>query len=116
MSKTHLLLIIALLFGAWQDRVKIKRLFFSPPPIQLDNKEVVLYSTTWCGYCAKTREYFASNNIPYQDINVETPAGDMAYAQLGLSGHGVPVVVINKDKIIQGYNPEEINWSLGVNN
>ncbi len=113
MPKNHLLLIMALLAGAWQDRVKIKRLFISPPPISLDNKKVVLYSTTWCGYCAKTREYFANNNIPYQDINVETPAGDTAYTQLGLSGHGVPVVVINNDKIIQGYNPEEITWSLG---
>lgn len=28
-----------------------------------NKNEVVLYATDWCGYCRKTRKFFAENNI-----------------------------------------------------
>jgi glutaredoxin len=74
---------------------------------------VVLYSTTWCGYCAKTRTYFAENHIEYQDIDVEkTEAGQKAYQELG--ANGVPIVVVNDDKIIRGYAPSDFVEALTV--
>lgn len=112
MSNTKFLLLIALLGGAWQNHTKIQHWLNPPPPRIPGNDKVVLYSTTWCGYCAKTREYFADNNISYQDIDVETTdEGKSAYQKMG--ANGVPIVVINNDTVIRGYDPAEIDTALG---
>ncbi len=31
-----------------------------------------MYSTSWCGYCKKTHDYFNSNNIAFEEYDVET--------------------------------------------
>ena len=33
--------------------------------------EVVMYATSWCGYCQKARDFFAKNNIPYTEYDIE---------------------------------------------
>ncbi len=113
MSKYSFLLLIALLGGLAQNRDKIAHwLHPSPPKIRVAGQnDVVLYSTTWCGYCAKTREYFAENNIDYIDLDVEkSEEGRRIYQQMG--GNGVPIVVVNNDTVIHGYAPDEINAAL----
>lgn len=113
MSKTTLLLLLALVGGLLQNQSKIKHWLNPPPPRIPGSDKVILYSTTWCGYCAKTREYFADNQIDYQDIDVEqTDEGQTAYQQMG--ANGVPIVVINNDTVIRGYDPDEINTALGI--
>ena len=111
MSKLQILLLIAIAGGVLQNQANIKR-WLNPPPPRIPGKDkVVLYSTTWCGYCAKTRDFFADNNIAYQDVDVETTeAGKIAYQHLGADG--VPIVVINNDTIIRGYDPEGIDTAL----
>lgn len=72
---------------------------------------MVLYSTTWCGYCAKTRQYFGEHNIAYTDLDVEhSELGEKGYQELG--GNGVPIVVINQDTVIHGYAPEQLEAAL----
>ena len=113
MSKTSLLLLIALLGGLAQNQDKIKHWLNPPPPRIPGADEVVLYSTTWCGYCAKTRRYFADNGIEYRDIDVErSEEGRNAYRQFG--ANGVPIVVVNNDTVIRGYSPDRINAALAV--
>ncbi|MEQ1484947.1 glutaredoxin family protein [Methyloglobulus sp.] len=113
MSKTTFLLLIALVGGLLQNQSKIKHWLHPPPPRTPGNDKVILYSTTWCGYCAKTRKYFADNGIDYQDIDVEqTDEGRTTYQQMG--ANGVPIIVINNDTIIRGYDIDEIDTALGV--
>jgi len=57
---------------------------------------VVLYSTSWCGYCAQARAYFARRNIQYVDHDVERSSGAHAdFKRLG--GKGVPLIVYGRD-------------------
>lgn len=64
--------------------------------------KVVLYGTSWCGYCAKTRAYFKENKIEFVDLDIEkSPDAKKAHAELG--GGGVPVVLIGNRKIT-GYD------------
>ena len=64
--------------------------------------EVVLYGTTWCGYCRKARAFFADHNIPFKDLDVEkSVAAQRAFESVG--GRGVPVVTIG-DNVVHGYN------------
>lgn len=69
--------------------------------------EVVMYGTAWCGYCAKTRQYFAAHGIRYTEHDIETSEqGGREFAALG--GKFLPLVVIDGTKI-QGYSPEHMD-------
>jgi len=106
-------LLVAVAGGTLQNRDKIIHWFNPPPPLinVSENNKVILYSTTWCGYCAKTRQFFADNHIQYTDLDVElSERGRSDYQSLG--GHGIPIVVINNEAPIHGYNPNKISEAL----
>ena len=72
--------------------------------------EVVLYATSWCGYCRKTRELLSAYNIEYTELDVErSQEGKRRFDQLG--GHGVPVVTVGSTAI-HGYNPDALIETL----
>lgn len=65
-------------------------------------KPVVLYSTTWCGFCRKARNYLRANNIPFTEYDVEqSEKGKRDYRKL--NGRGVPILLIG-DKRMNGFN------------
>jgi len=65
-------------------------------------KQVIMYATSWCGYCKKARVYFAENNIPYTEYNIETDAeAKQTYKSFG--GKGVPVIFIGEERM-DGFN------------
>ncbi|MAZ66568.1 MAG: glutaredoxin family protein [Kangiellaceae bacterium] len=58
---------------------------------------VIMYSTSWCGYCKKARNYFRANRIPYKEYDIEkSKSARKAYDRIG--GRGIPVILIGKDK------------------
>lgn len=72
--------------------------------------KVILYGTSWCGYCKKTREFLADNNIAYTEFDIESSAeGRRRYD--AINGSGVPVLEVN-NTVIQGYAPEAILAAL----
>lgn len=76
-------------------------------------KDVTIYSTPWCHFCAAAKEYFSQNNVKYTEIDVskdQTKAQEMVEK----SGQmGVPVIEIG-GKIIVGFNKPEIEKALGL--
>jgi glutaredoxin len=73
--------------------------------------KVVMYSTSWCPYCAMTREYFKSRNIDYLERDIERDAeADRIYQEV-LHAEGIPVIVIG-DEVIMGYDEEAISEAL----
>lgn len=72
---------------------------------------VILYGTSWCGYCAATRKFFAENGIRYTELDVEkTTEGYTGHKKLG--GGGVPVIVVG-DQVLHGYSEAALSQSLG---
>ena len=66
--------------------------------VESNRKSVVMYGTSWCGYCKKARNYFNSKNIDFTDLDVETNAN--AKAQFNaLGGGGVPVILVGNMRI-----------------
>ena len=64
--------------------------------------EVILYGTSWCGYCAAARRFFETNGIHYTEYDTEkTAEGYEGHKKLG--GGGVPLIVVGGD-IMHGYN------------
>lgn len=70
-------------------------------------KSVIMYSTSWCGYCKKARNYFLSKDIPFKEFDIEKDRrAKRKYDTLG--GQGVPVILVGKKRMngfsIAGFN------------
>ena len=96
--------------GAESQRVTVRPNVYSSPAVEAvqDNfhspSTIVLYSTAWCGYCRKAREYFRSKGIAYSEYDVETSdKGRRDYARLG--ARGVPVILVG-GKRLNGFSPQ----------
>jgi glutaredoxin-like YruB-family protein len=84
----------------------------------MSDKPVTIYTTKTCGFCRATKEFFAANNVGYQEIDV---GSDQAKARemIEKSGQmGVPVTVIGEgesEEIIVGFDKARLAASLGIN-
>lgn len=76
-------------------------------------KPVIIYSTTWCAFCKRAKDYFTQKGIAYEDKDVEQDAA--AYEELmkkiGGNFQGVPVIDV-KGSIILGFDQSKIDAAL----
>jgi glutaredoxin len=74
---------------------------------------VSMYSTSWCGACAKARSYMEEHAIPFTDYDVER---DRAAAQrmhaLNPRG-GVPTIAV-EDYVMVGFNADELQKQIDL--
>lgn len=76
-------------------------------------KKVRVYSTTWCVWCKRLKEYLKENKIEFEDIDVEKDK-EAAKEIVEKSGQmGVPVIDI-AGKIIVGFDKEKIAKALKI--
>lgn len=63
---------------------------------------VVMYSTRWCSYCKKARNYFKANNIDFIEYDIEqSDAARRRYNSM--TGRGVPLIIYGNKKL-SGFN------------
>ncbi len=75
--------------------------------------KIIIYSTPTCVYCKMAKEFFAKNNLPYEEHDV---ASDMKAREemVQKSGQlGVPVIDID-EKIIVGFDEQELRSALNI--
>lgn len=74
---------------------------------------VKIYTTPSCVYCRMAKEYFKSQNIPYDEFNVVTD--EKAREEMVKKSHqlGVPVIDVNGE-IFVGFNKPAIAKALGI--
>lgn len=86
---------------------ELEQLRKSAPKVTVMPTGVVLFSASWCGYCRLARGYLAQKGIEYQEVDVDTPAGKLAFVQAGGRG-GVPLLIANGHKLrgftVQAYD------------
>lgn len=105
MKKVLVLLAVLMVWQQW-DRIEPLLSTSNTPAVSTRPGEVVLYATSWCGYCAKTRTFLEQQNIPYRELDIEKSASARkAYDAHG--GRGVPLIDV-KGQLISGYNPQAI--------
>jgi glutaredoxin len=98
---------LVIVLATFQFGSEIQEMVFPKPNFaELHDGKVILYATSWCGYCKKTRQFLNENSISFYEYDIEKSAiGHDQYRAIG--GRGVPVLLVNKN-VIRGYNPDEI--------
>ncbi len=61
------------------------------------SNDVVVYSTSWCGYCRKAKAWLTKKGIPFTEKDIEKDSGAAAElagkaAAAGVQPNGVPVI------------------------
>jgi Glutaredoxin and related proteins len=76
------------------------------------SKNVVIYSSNSCGYCAMAKDYFNEKGVAYTEKNVSTDIE--ARKDLMSKGFmGVPVIYV-EDEVIQGFDKARLDELLGL--
>ena len=75
--------------------------------------KVIVYSTPTCVYCKMAKEFFAKNNVAYEERDV---ASDLKAREEMLEKSqqlGVPVIDVD-DTIIVGFDKKNLETALGL--
>ena len=81
--------------------VKVESFKYDPSlitPEQAKSKTVIMYSTSWCGYCKKAARHFRRKNIPFKEYDIEK-SKSAAKAYRKLNGRGVPLILVGKKRM-----------------
>lgn len=103
MKKLFLILIVVALYQNWH---KVENFFHPKAAVTAEQADVVLYATSWCGYCEKARKVLDDEGVAYVEYDIEkSDEGRRQHA--ALKGRGVPVLDIG-GTVIHGYNERAI--------
>ena len=76
-------------------------------------KKVTIYTTSWCTWCQRTKEFFKEHNIKYTEKNVEKDVNS-AEEMIEKSGQrGVPVTDVDGEIII-GFDEPKLRKALNI--
>jgi glutaredoxin len=68
------------------------------------NKEVIVYTTSWCGWCRKTLAFLDQNGVDYENRDIEADHAWRDELEEKTGSTSIPVVEIDGE-IIRGYDP-----------
>jgi glutaredoxin len=70
-----------------------------------------LFTAVWCGYCRKTKSYLAQRGVAYREHDIDTPDGQLAFAQAG-NASGIPLLLLGEQRV-QGFSAAAYDALLG---
>ena len=75
--------------------------------------KVTIYTTPTCGYCQMAKEFFADNNVEYEEYNVAEDI-EKRNEMIERSGQmGVPVIFVD-DEMVIGFDKDRLTQLLGL--
>lgn len=85
-------------------------------PFVAANTSVIIYTTSWCGYCRKAKSFLKAKKVFFTEKDVEKDAGaaqELAQkaAAARVQPQGVPVLDV-KGKLILGFDQQAIEQAL----
>lgn len=73
------------------------------------DKNVIIYTTKWCPYCKKLRNYLEENHIDYEDRDIESNNLEINRLYKSINKNTIPIIVL-KEKILIGFDEEQLNY------
>lgn len=86
------------------------------PFVASNTSDVIVYTTSWCGYCRKAKSFLKAKKVAFTEKDVEKDSGaaqELAQkaAAAGVQPQGVPVLDV-KGKLILGFDQQAIEQAL----
>ena len=78
-----------------------------------DTNNVIVYSTTWCGFCKMAKHYFDTIGVKYTEVDVEQDEAAARQIVEETGQMGVPVIRIGKEVIV-GFDRPKIDAALAA--
>jgi glutaredoxin 3 len=76
-------------------------------------EKVVMYTTQWCPYCKKAREFLTLNNITFDERDIENGSEETKSLYRSLEKEGIPQIIIG-NKIFSGFNRAALEQELNL--
>ena len=77
-------------------------------------KKVEIYSTETCHFCHMAKDFFNVHNIAFTDYNVGKDAQRLVEMREKSGQMGVPVIVIDGQEVIVGFDQNRLASALSV--
>jgi len=61
--------------------------------------KIVIYSTDWCGYCARARRLLDAKGVKYQEIDVDVVPGARQEMEQRAGRSTIPQIFINDQPV-----------------
>jgi glutaredoxin-like protein NrdH len=80
--------------------------------------QIMLYALSTCGWCRKTREFLEKKKVDYRFVYVDLLSVDEKRETLKEMERwnplrSFPTIVVDNQRVIVGYKPEEIEEAIG---
>jgi thioredoxin reductase (NADPH) len=76
---------------------------------------IVLYGTTWCPDCRRTKQFFGEQRIPYVNVDIERDAEAMAFVEQVNNGmRSTPTIVFPDGSILVEPSNAQLAEKLGI--
>lgn len=67
----------------------------------MSNDQIVMYGTSWCGDCRRSRRVLDENNIPYQYIDIEQDDAARQHVEKVNNGsRSVPTIIFPDGSVL----------------
>lgn len=77
------------------ESIDYSKIQYYQPEEKPARKRVIMYATSWCGYCAKARAYFQKKDIRYREYDIDADkTARQKFESYG--GSGVPLILVGK--------------------
>jgi glutaredoxin-like YruB-family protein len=80
-------------------------------PALATNRDVIVYTTSWCGWCRKTLAFLDQNGIDYENRDIEADDAWREELEEKTGSTSIPVVEIDGE-LVRGYDPARIRKLL----
>lgn len=74
-------------------------------------KDIIVYSTTWCGFCHQLKSWLTDKGIEFDEIDVEADEQAAKEVTEATKQMGVPVTKIGKSYIV-GFDRPKLEEAL----
>lgn len=83
--------------------------------IENDNREITIYSTTWCSDCKRAKKFFGEQRIPYVNIDIEdNPEFIKTVEEINHGMRIVPTIVFPDGSVLSEPTNAQLAEKLGL--
>ena len=76
--------------------------------------ELIMYTTSWCGYCVRLKRFLDAESLRYREVNIELDPDAAAFV-MGVNGGNrtVPTLLFPDGTALTNPSPAQIRDQLG---